>query len=353
MPDFKIIKDETTWNSIVNSFAENDVYFLFNYFTPFKNYGDGEPKLFYFESEKGKVAYPFMLRDIAGSKNLKGKIEKSKYFDISSAYGYGGPLYELTEKCNNLKELKTEFMLSFSEYCKANDIVSQFDRFHPLLKNHVFFDGYSELAQIRKTVHIDLADHDTIWNNMESKCRQMIRKAQKNNVTTEIDAELQTLDEFKLIYQSTMKNNEAQDYYLFNDNFYSDTKVHLKSNAFIINAFLEGVKIASILVLYSKEYLHGHLGGALQQYKYLQPTSLLYYEIAKWGCERGIKYFHVGGGYASDSDSLFQFKKTFNRNDPNEFFIGKKIHDRTKYDELVSISGNSMTESSFFPKYRI
>jgi len=50
MPDFKIIKDETTWNSIVNSFAENDVYFLFNYFTPFKNYGDGEPKLFYFES---------------------------------------------------------------------------------------------------------------------------------------------------------------------------------------------------------------------------------------------------------------------------------------------------------------
>ncbi|MDY0016222.1 MAG: peptidoglycan bridge formation glycyltransferase FemA/FemB family protein [Candidatus Delongbacteria bacterium] len=353
MQDSKIIKDEAPWNRIVKGYTDSDVYFLHNYFIPFKNFGDGEPQLFYFESDKGKVAYPFMLRDIADSKNLKDKIEKCKYFDISSAYGYGGPLYETSVTVNNLESLKNDFFLAFSEYCNSNNIISQFDRFHPLIQNHDFFEGYSELAQIRKTIHIDLTDHDTIWNNMESKCRQMIRKAQKNNVTSEIDTELKTLDEFKHIYQSTMKNNEAHDYYLFDDRFYDDTRKYLKNNAFIINAFLEDSKIASILVLHSEKYVHGHLGGALQQYKYLQPTSLLYYEIAKWGCEKGLKKFHVGGGYKSDSDSLYKFKKTFNRNDPNEFFIGKKIHNLLKYNELVTISCNDITESTFFPKYRI
>lgn len=352
MPNSKIIKDEEIWNRTISNFPNSDVYFLYNYFIPFSNFGDGEPQLFYFESEYGSVAYPFMLRDIADSKNIKGKILKDRYFDISSAYGYGGPLYtsNTSDSCESLKQ---EFFLFFSEYCVTNNIISQFDRFHPLLKNHKFFEGYSELAQIRKTVHIDLTDHDTIWNNMESKCRQMIRKAQKNNVTTEIDFEMKTLEDFKNIYQSTMTNNEANDYYLFDDRFYDDTVKHLKENAFIINAFLDDIIIASILVLHSNKYIHGHLGGALQQYKYLQPTSLLYYEIAKWGCEKGLKCFHVGGGYESDCDSLYQFKKTFNRNDPNEFYIGKRIHNLDKYNELVTISGNANNESSFFPKYRV
>jgi hypothetical protein len=352
MPNVKIIKDEVTWNRIVKSYSNTDVYFLHNYFIPFRNFGDGDPQLFYFESEYGSVAYPFMLRDIADSKKMNGKIGKGRFFDISSVYGYGGPLYSIIIT-GDFDSLKNEFFVAFTEYCNTNNIISQFDRFHPLLKNHSFFEGYSTLAQIRKTVHIDLADHDTIWNNMESKCRQMIRKAQKNNVTIEFDFAMKTLEDFKNIYQSTMKNNEANDYYLFNDRFYKDTAENLQCNAFIINAFIDGEKIASILVLYSDKYVHGHLGGALQQYKYLQPTSLLYYEIAKWGSEKGLKQFHVGGGYESDCDSLFQFKKTFNRNDPNEFYIGKRVHNIDRYDELVSISGNSSTESPFFPKYRV
>ena len=63
---FRIIcaEEKSEWDAIVNSFKINDVYFLNGYFIPFSNYGDGEPHLFFYESDSGKVAYPFMLRDI-------------------------------------------------------------------------------------------------------------------------------------------------------------------------------------------------------------------------------------------------------------------------------------------------
>ena len=89
-----------------------------------------------------------MLRDISKSINLKDKIEPNKYFDISSAYGYGGPLFEFSDQCNNIGILEKEFFSVFSDYCKTNNIITQFDRFHPLLKNHLFFEGYSELTNM-------------------------------------------------------------------------------------------------------------------------------------------------------------------------------------------------------------
>jgi hypothetical protein len=133
MTRFEVITKKDAWNELVESFENNDVYFKYGYFVPFSNYGDGEPNLFYFESDFGRVAYPYMLRDIADCPNLIGKIEKGIYFDISSAYGYGGPLYET----DNLPKLKSEFFETFSRYCSEKNIISQFDRFHPILKNHV------------------------------------------------------------------------------------------------------------------------------------------------------------------------------------------------------------------------
>ena len=119
------------------------------------------------------------------------------------------------------------------------------------------------------------------------------------------------------------------------------------------NAIFQNQIIASILIIKSDKYLHGHLGGTDYEYRHLQPTSLLYYEIANWGSENGLEKFHVGGGYESVTDSLYRFKKTFNRSDPNSFYIGKIIHNEKKYNDLALLSGKANTKSSYFPKYRI
>lgn len=349
----QIIEDRENWNEIIEGFISKDVYFTYDYFIPFKNNGDGQPVLYYFECEYGKVAYPFMLRDIAKSQNFKGKLEENKHFDISSAYGYGGPLYENYEGEKSINDLKKAFFKSFSDYCNRKNIISQFDRFHPLIKNHIFFEGYSEILPIRKTVHMDLTDEEKIWSNLESKCRNMIRKAKKSEVSIVLEDDIKTIEDFKNIYNSTMDKNDASDYYYFNDKFFEDTISSLGENIFIANAYYEGKIIASSLIMRYSKYLHYHFSGALKEYRNLPANNLLLYEVAKWGNENGYKKFHLGGGYESESDSLFKFKKSFSKLEDNDFHIGKKIHNVELYNNLSEIVNEiKLGNSSFFPEYR-
>ena len=102
----RIIKDGKSWNKIIENFSIKDIYFTYDYFVPFRNNGDGEPALYYLECEYGKVAYPFMLRD------------------ISSAYGYGGPLYESYKEDETVVKLREIFFKSFSDYCNEKNIGS-------------------------------------------------------------------------------------------------------------------------------------------------------------------------------------------------------------------------------------
>ena len=74
-------------------------------------------------------------------------------------------------------------------------------------------------------------------------------------------------------------------------------------------------------------------------------------EAAFWGCENGYKTFYLGGGVGSGEDSLFKFKRAFYKGKLNHFYIGKKIYNQRKYDELVTM--REPEESNYFPKYRV
>ena len=80
------------------------------------------------------------------------------------------------------------------------------------------------------------------------------------------------------------------------------------------------------------------------------------YKAALWGCEKGFKTFHLGGGVGSGEDNLYKFKEGFNRNSDYQFSIGKEIFDQEKYNELVAIrtkeDASFNPESHYFPLYR-
>ena len=100
--------------------------------------------------------------------------------------------------------------------------------------------------------------------------------------------------------------------------------------------------------------MHYHLSTSDRRYQRLA-TNLLLYEAACWGCENGYESFHLGGGLGSKEDSLYKFKKAFNKNSETYFSIGKKIFDQGKYDELVNMRkrfNHNCANTNFFPQYR-
>ena len=201
-------------------------------------------------------------------------------------------------------------------------------------------------------VEIDLNSEEQIWSDISSKCRNIIRKAIKNNVMVIEDENLKKINDFQNLYYDTMKKNNADEYYFFKEEFFEQLKFLKEKEITHFYALHEDKIISSILVLMGDEYLHYYLSANSQEGYSLNANSLLLYEIAKYGLKRGYKYFHLGGGYGGDDSPLFKFKSSFHKNHTLSFYIGKKIFNQKIYDELCQKAGIDNRSLNYFPLYR-
>lgn len=338
------LQQSSQWDTIVRSFKEYDIYWLSGYVKAFKIHGDGEPLLFFFEGKGIRGINVVMKRDIALDRNFAGKMEPGIYFDFATPYGYGGWLIE--------GEGAEKLFNEYEKWCIKNNIISEFVRFHPVLKNHIAVkDGY-DVVTLGEIIILDISSPETIWLNITGKNRNCIRKAQKNGIKIYNGCYPQIYEIFREIYNSTMNRDSAKEYYYFEANFYESILNDIPQNAQVFYAVLEEKIIAATIMLIANGRMNYHLSGYLKEYGSFAPSNLMLYESALWGCEKGCKTLYLGGGVGSEKDDLFKFKKAFYRgNDVNRFFIGKKIFDKERYSELMDLWGKT-EETEFFPQYR-
>jgi hypothetical protein len=345
------LDESDKWDSIVKSFRNYDVYYLSGYTKAFKLHGDGEPTLIYYHNEEIRAINVVMIRDIAMDKKFNDKLETRSLFDITTPYGYGGFIMEGAPNESNIKKLNEEY----SDYCRSMNIISEFVRFHPVLKNSKINSEIYEVIDLGKTITMDLISKEQIWNDLSSKNRNVIRKAIKSGVEIYWGRSPELIDEFIPLYNATMNKDDATDYYYFNKEFYKSVLEDLRYNSLIFYALYDQKIISMSMILFSNDNMHYHLSASDREYQSLAATNLLLYEAACWGCENGYKSFHLGGGLGSKEDSLFKFKKAFNKSSETYFSIGRKIFDQEKYDELIEtrLQENEFdTDTTFFPKYR-
>lgn len=336
------ITEANEWDVVVRSFTEYDIYYLSGYVKAFQIHGDGEPQMFFFDRNNLRGIYVYMKRKTA----IDG------VFDSITPYGYGGFLLEGDTSTKNLKVLWTAYERKMSE----ENIVDNFVRYHPVLGNAVPMKSCSEVIDLGKTVVLDLSSENVIWTNINSKNRNMIRKAVKNGVEINHGQGMMLFDEFIKIYNLTMDKDNAEDYYYFKREFYENIHENLKDNYEIFWAEYDSKIIAISIMIFANGRLNYHLSGSDIEYRSLAPSNLLLYKTAIWGCEKGMKTFNLGGGVGSDEDNLFKFKIAFNRFSDYQFSIGKHVFDAGKYEELVSIRAKEKDgfdpNNKFFPLYR-
>lgn len=337
------LEQSEQWDAVVRSFKVFDVYWLSGYVKAFKIHGDGEPLLFYYEDDSTRGINVVMKRDIAKDKRFAGRIPENKYFDFSTPYGYGGWIIE--------GECHDALFNSYNEWVQNKTIISEFVRFHPMIKNHESNMPFYEVNQLGEVVHIDLSSPEVIWDNLTSKNRNMIRKAIKNDIKIYNGRFPEIFDIFRRIYNRTMDKDKAEVYYYFDEDFYKSVLNDLPQNAQVFWAEKNGQIIAASIILATNTFMNYHLSGSVKEYSSFAPTNLLLYEAALWGCTNGYKTLYLGGGVGSGEDSLFKFKKSFFRGDLNSFFIGKKIYNLTKYEELIKIR-SEIDNPGYFPQYR-
>lgn len=343
------LDEADAWDSLVRSFPHWDVYYLSAYARSFSIHGDGVPYLVFYENDGCRVCFVVMQQDISTDPRFAGAIPAGAWYDWSTPYGYGGPLVDGTVNA----ETERDFSQQLHAYCRAHHIVSLFVRFHPLLLNHACFPNLFECRYMHDTIAIDTGNPETIARNMDSACRNKVRKAKKNGVVVRCRP-VGDMEAFRRIYEDTMTRDHANDYYFFGSPYFSAQKA-LADHACLFYAYHEDQPIAGTIIYYNDEYMHYHLSGSLTAYRKFAAINLLLYEVAVWGAERGIQRFHLGGGMAPD-DNLFGFKKQFNKNGRCPFHIGRVIFDAERYQRLIEIRKERDVsfdeENSFMIQYR-
>ena len=321
------LSNSASWKGVLRllSVRQKDIYFTPEYYSLYENYGDGEATCFVFENDGEIAFYPFLINPITP---LGYKLEK-EYYDIQGAYGYNG----IVASSDN-PQFMAAFWNAFDAYCIENDIIAEFTRFHPLLNNQRLASPKMKTFYSRHTVSLDLSlTEDEIWKNqISSKNRNMIRKAEKEGVAI---VESDDYDTFKRLYDGTMTNLHAEGFYFFPQKYYDEYKQTFKDKSMLCLAMYDGKAIAGSMFMFSDDYAHYHLSGRDREYsRYAANNLILWYAIRK-AKERGCKWFHFGGGTTGEEDdSLLKFKKEFSKTE-TEFWIGKRVHNQAVYDDIV------------------
>ena len=340
-----------TWDELVKTFPQHDIYYLTGYVDAFRLHGDGEPILIHYKNGHVQGICVYMKRDIANEPWAAG-LEKNACFDLITPYGYGGFIFKGEPSATDIKTFYSEYCI----YMSDSNILAAFTRWHPMLNNAELLKGVSNVIDLGKTIHIDTTTEELIMQNILSKDRCTIRKATKNGIEIHCSEDWGIFPKFIDIYNKTMEKDNAHAYYYFEEAFYRSVVENLKGKFKVFYAVYNEEIIAASIILFCNGQVHYHLSGSVSEYRNLNPSNLLLYEVAVWASHNGYKSFHLGGGIGSQQDLLFKFKQSFNKNSGNQFSISKEIFSREAYDKLVELrrvnDKSFNAESSFFPLYR-
>lgn len=308
------------WNNYLEEFSENqkDIYYFEEYVKLYET-GDAKALCAVCQEEEKIMLFPFLRKAIDG------------WYDFETAYGYGGPISNTGDQSWNhaaLNEMKALF--------EREKYICGFVRFHTLMNNAEMCKDNIEVLFDRNTVSIQTdRSEEEIWNNqIISKNRNMIRKAEKNELVYKAEYDFASMKEFMGLYNATMERLGAEDFYFFDEKYFASFTEQFKGKAFLGTIRKGEELICGAIFMYSGVYGHYHLEGSNHEYSKLAANNLLLWKTALELHDLGVKEFHLGGGYNSDPDnSLLKFKKSFSNN-LKDFCIGKWIFNQEQYDKI-------------------
>ena len=311
------------WHELLGVLDESkrDVYFTEEYVKLYENEAEKARCLCCRDGEN-IFLLPVLLREF----HFAGDV----YFDFETAYGYGGPIWNHADEA-----FKRAALRSMVEALAKQHYIAGFVRFHPLLQNQEGFEQIGRLLPERKTVAINLDQTmDEVWKNeIHSKNRNMIRRAEKAGLRFEADYGYAHIRDFIRLYDSTMDKLSAEEFYYFDDRYYENLVKGIP-NSFLGCVYYGEQIISSAIFMYEGTYGHYHLSGSDKSQLSLSPNNFMLWEAARELKEKGVKRFHLGGGTNSDEENtLFLFKKRFSK-DTCQFYIGKLIFNQEQYDAI-------------------
>ena len=329
--------------------VDHDFYHSAAYHRFSEEQGEGQAFLAVYQEGAGRLLlWPYLLRPVEG-------LAIDGYFDVTSAYGYPGPL---GRGCAGDEAFLTRASRALVDLWTSQGAVAAFTRFHPLLENHCLAPPSAPPQRAGRTVSIDLTrTPEQVWGGYQSSLRNCINKARRNGVRIEADLRPEHLQRFACLYRDTMVRNQASDYYFFGEEYFQSLLRHLGPRARLMIARWQDQVIGAGIFVEWNGILHNHFCVNDGRFLHLTPSKVLLDEVRLGGQQQGCRRFHLGGGRGGQTDSLFAFKAAYSKRS-HDFYVWKKVLQPAVYEHLcdvhsrLSSRGRDATANGYFPAYR-
>lgn len=320
------LDNEDQWNkTLIDHFQDQvDIYYRPSYFRSWVTHELAEPICLHIQNKEFNWLYPFLKKEIPNSG------ESEPYYDIFSAYGYGG-IVSNRSISQIPDEFRTSANIEIDRWCQEHRIVAEFIRENPLLgdKDTYFRNIFHSL--VRQNVYAQTNESYKIGSR---SARRNIQKAMRRGLEVVVNEDLSSIDNFSDLYMQTAKHLKMDRYYYFGRDYFRAVRDYLSPWSKIINIVADGRAVAAALCFLSSGFATYHLSCSDATYLKSYPNDLLLKAVVDESLDKGARLLSLGGGMStSHCDSLFKFKRRFGT-EIRPVYIGKRIHQKSQYDRL-------------------
>jgi hypothetical protein len=240
---------------------------------------------------------------------------------------HGGPIVSPTLNEEKQLQIKKQLLLAFKNLAKENDCISStlittpFEDNSKIIQETLkpdFIDSrITQMALFPKMNNIEKGIMDTV----EKRCRNAIRKAQKNNIEVKIAQDTHCIKTLFDMHKAGMqrKNGVVKPWKFFKILF-EEFPIAQSEDIKIFFAWKDDEIIAGLLLLYYKNIVDYFTPCFKTEYSSLQPNTLLIYEAMKDSLKNGYNIWNFGGG--NRFSGVYKFKRGWGAKDyPYQYFI--------------------------------
>lgn len=339
------------WLELMNMLPpeRRDIHFHPDYMRIYEDTYGHKPLCLLFETERDVIWQPVLQRIIPNS----------KLTDITSVYGYGGPIFADTPTADHVDK----FQKAVSDWAERAGCVSEYCLIHPFFSEFQrdALPSNGRLNLRKEVVNADLSKSVTdLWASIEDRQRKAVLSARKRGVRVLVgDNSDEEFDDFYRRYIETMKNVGATEFWHFPYNYFKNCRDALgRENVTFFHAWHSGKIVASVFHIHLYNTVYYHFSCSDIAARSLNPMPLLLFDSMLWAKSAGFTRFHMGGGRTNGHDTLFKFKNSFCGStlplyEYSRVFSGEAFHqltDETKEREKRLFG--EPKETDFFPRYR-
>lgn len=336
------LAEEAKWRGLIKRALKYDFYHSWTYHS--LDNTAGKAVMFVYEEGADFMAITLIKRDIPDS----------SYHDMSSVYGYSGPISNRDFKILTAGFIE-RFKRSFLDYLKEEQVVTVFSRLNPFLDQSALVQCFGGLVDNGKVVVFDLGlSLEVQQSNYHGGVLRKIRKLkEKGYYVKEANAD-EDIRNFVSIYTSNMLRVDASETYYFDEAYFKALLHTDEFDARLIFVYdKDDYPVCGAVIVLTNGIMQAHLLGTRADYLADSPAKLLTEEITILGRKLGAKYYNLGGGLGFKEDSLFLWKTNFSSL-TFDYQTWRFVADQEAYTALILQQEiEPQTEVDFFPLYRL